>query len=44
MTKQKEDLDIRAMYGNQCIISKDDFLSKYNFNENGLSSQQAQEI
>ena len=44
MTKQKEDLNIRAMYGNQCIISKDDFLSKYNFNENGLSSQQAQEI
>ncbi len=44
MTKQKEDLNIRAMYGNQCILSKDDFLSKYNFNENGLSSQQAQEI
>ena len=44
MTKQKEDLNIRAMYGNQCIISKDDFLSKYNFNENGLSSQEAQEM
>lgn len=44
MTKQKEDLNIRAMYGNQCILSKDDFLSKYNFNENGLSSQQAQEM
>ncbi len=44
MTKQKEDLNIRAMYGNQCILSKDDFLSKYNFNENGLSSQEAQEV
>ena len=44
MTKQKEDLNIRAMYGNQCIFSKDDFLSKYNFNENGLSSQEAQEM
>lgn len=44
MTKQKEDLNIRDMYGNQCILSKDDFLSKYNFNENGLSSQQAQEM
>ena len=44
MTKQKEDLNIRAMYGNQCILSKDDFLSKYNFNENGLSSQEAQEM
>lgn len=44
MTKQKEDLNIRDMYGNQCILSKDDFLSKYNFDENGLSSQQAQEM
>ena len=44
MTKQKEDLNIRNMYGNQCILSKDDFLSKYNFNENGLSSQEAQEL
>ncbi len=44
MTKQKEDLNIRDMYRNQCILSKDDFLSKYNFNENGLSSQEAQEV
>lgn len=44
MTKQKEDLNIKDMYENQCILSKDDFLSKYNFNENGLSSQQAQEM
>lgn len=44
MTKQKEDLNIRDMYGNQCILSKDDFLLKYNFNENGLSSQEAQEM
>lgn len=44
MTKQKEDLNIRNMYGSQCILCKDDFLSKYNFDENGLSSQQAQEM
>ena len=44
MTKQKEDLNIRDMYGSQCILSKDAFLSKYNFDENGLSSQQAQEM
>lgn len=44
MTKQKEDLNIRDMYRNQCILSKNDFLSKYNFNENGLSSQEAQEM
>ena len=44
MTKQKEDLNIIDMYGSQCILSKDDFLSKYNFDENGLSSQQAQEM
>ena len=44
MTKQKEDLNIKDMYGSHCILSKDDFLLKYNFNENGLSSQQAQEM
>ena len=44
MTKQKEDLNIKEMYGNQCILPKNDFLSKYNFNENGLSSQEAQEM
>ena len=44
MTKQKEDLNIRDMYRNQCILSKNDFLSKYNFNENGLSSQEVQEM
>ena len=44
MTKQKEDLNIKDMYGSHCILSKDDFLSKYNFDENGLSSQQAQEM
>lgn len=44
MPKLKEELNIQEMYGNQCILSKDDFLSKYNFNENGLSSQEAQEM
>ena len=44
MPKLKEELNIKEMYGNQCILSKDDFLSKYNFNENGLSSQEAQEL
>ena len=32
MTKQKEDLNIKDMYGSHCILSKDDFLLKYNFN------------
>ena len=44
MTKQKEDLNIKDMYGSHCILSKDDFLSKYNFDENGLSAQEAQEM
>ena len=44
MPKLKEELNIKEMYENQCILSKDDFLSKYNFNENGLSSQEAQEM
>lgn len=36
---QKEDVNIEALYGKECILSKDDFLKTYNINESGLSSR-----
>lgn len=41
MQNQKEELDIKELYGKDCILSKQDFLSKYNIN--GLSTNEAQE-
>ena len=43
MQQQKDDLNIKKMYGNECILSKDDFLEHYNISEGGLSSKQASE-
>lgn len=42
MQNPKEDLNIKEIYGKQCVISKDDFIKQYNLNINGLSSQQAE--
>lgn len=44
MPNLKEDLDIKEMYGKQCVLSKEDFIKQYNFNSNGLSSQEAQDL
>lgn len=44
MLNVKEDLNIKEMYGNQCVLPKDDFIKHYNFNSNGLSSQEAQDL
>ena len=38
----KEDVDIQKMYGQECILPKDDFIKKYNINEGGLSSEEAE--
>ena len=43
MQQQKDDLNIKKMYGNECILSKDDFLEHYQISEDGLSSKQASE-
>ena len=43
MQQQKDDLNIKKMYGNECILSKVDFLEHYNISEGGLSSKQASE-
>lgn len=38
---QKEEVNIEALYGKECVLSKDDFLKTYNINENGLSSRRS---
>ena len=37
MPNLKEDIDIYKMYGNESAISKDEFIKKYQVNENGLT-------
>lgn len=42
MPDLKEDLNIKEMYGKQCVLSKDDFIKQYHFNSNGLLAEEAQ--
>ena len=44
MPNLKEDLNIKEIYGKQCVLSKDDFIKQYNFSTNGLSSEEAQDL
>lgn len=44
MPNLKEDLNIKEMYGKQCVLSKDEFIKQYNFSTNGLSTQEAQDL
>ena len=41
MQNQKEELDIKELYGKNCILPKQEFISKYNIN--GLSTSEAQD-
>lgn len=43
MTNGKEDLNIKALYGKECILPKEDFIQTYHIEESGLSSVQADE-
>ena len=36
MSIQKENVNITQMYGNECTLSKEEFIKKYNININGL--------
>ena len=36
MSTQKENVNITQMYGNECTLSKEEFIKKYNININGL--------
>ena len=40
---KKEDIDINEMYGKDAILTKEEFIKKYNTNLNGLSSLKVQE-
>lgn len=44
MPKLKEDINIKEMYGKQCVLPKDDFIDQYHFSIKGLSSQKAQDL
>ena len=43
MANVKEEVNINKMYGEECTLSKDEFIVKYQVNENGLSSSEAEE-
>lgn len=43
MINTKEDDDIAKVYGESCLLSKEDFIKKYNIKESGLSTSQINE-
>lgn len=43
MINAKEEVNISKMYGQECTLLKEDFIKKYEVNENGLSSYEAEE-
>ena len=38
--KLKEDISISKLYGNDCVLPKEDFIKKYNIKNSGLSSDE----
>lgn len=38
---QKEEVNIEKLYGNECILPKEDFIETYHIDEQGLSSTEA---
>ena len=43
MANTKEDININKMYGQECILPKDEFIKKYKVKEGGLSTKEAEE-
>ncbi len=43
MPNTKEEVNVAKMYGQECILPKEEFIKKYNVEEKGLSSQTANE-
>ena len=39
---EREDIDVTKLYGKEATLSKEDFISTYHINSNGLSSNQAE--
>lgn len=42
MPSQKEEINIKKIYGEQCVLPKEEFLEKYEFNIEGLTSEKAE--
>ena len=42
MSTTKDDVSISKMYGQECLLSKKDFIKKYQIKENGLSNSEAE--
>lgn len=43
MQNSKDEVNISKLYGEDCLLSKDEFIKKHNLNVNGLSSSEALE-
>lgn len=43
MASTKEEVNVSKLYGNECILPKDEFIKEYKVNENGLSSNVAED-
>ena len=41
MTNAKEEVDVAKLYGKECTLKKEEFIKKFNFSSNGLSSEKA---
>ena len=39
---QREEVNVKKLYGNECLLPKDDFIKQYHINIQGLSSQEAE--
>ena len=44
MSTTKEEANISKLYGQECILPKDEFLKKYHVNVNGLSTSEANDL
>ena len=42
MTKSKEEVNISELYSQECLLSKEDFMKKYNIKEGGLTQSEAE--
>ena len=43
MVINKEEVNVNKMYGQECILKKEEFINKFHVKENGLSSEDVQE-
>ena len=42
MPNVKDDVNVSELYGQECLLSKSEFIKKYNVKENGLSAAEAE--